>query len=99
MVGRLVSRRHNCSGDDGGYVLVAVLIVLLVFGLILGAIFTNSNVSERNTLVTRTHLNKVYAADAGIDYAIQKLRLDSTYCAPTAGLPLPIAAPQIRLNN
>ena len=90
------SLRTQVRRDDSGAVLVLALLVLLVFSLVLGALFTNSSTGQKNTPVVRKHLSKVYAADAGIDAGISRLRKESQYCAtaanPTADTSLPTLA-------
>lgn len=72
-------RLRRVQGDDGA-TLVLALIVLMVFGLILGALFGNAGANSRSTPFVRAHLNNVYAADAGVDTGIERLRTDSSYC-------------------
>ncbi|MDX6200222.1 MAG: hypothetical protein QOJ79_3373 [Actinomycetota bacterium] len=74
-------RRIRGAPNDEGAVLLLVLLVLLVFGIILGALFTNANGSERSTPFVRANMANVYAADAGIDAGLQRLRQNSEFCA------------------
>jgi hypothetical protein len=69
-------------------VLVLALLVLMVFGLILGAVFNGAGAGERSTPYTRAHLNNTYAADAGIEAGLQQVRRSSNFCA-TAQNPSP----------
>ncbi|MDT7539161.1 MAG: hypothetical protein QOI82_2746 [Actinomycetota bacterium] len=72
--------------------LVFALVVLMVFGLILGAVFNGTVAGEHSTPFTRAHLNNTYAADAGIEAGLQQIRKSSTFCAsslnPSANLQL-----------
>jgi Tfp pilus assembly protein PilX len=82
-------RRVSASWhDDEGAILIFVLIVLLVIGLITGALFGSAGANQRNTPLVRAHLSNVYAADAGIDAGLQRIRRSTNYCA-TANNPSP----------
>jgi len=70
--------------DDDGAILVIVLIVVTVIALIVAAVASQTEVSIRRTTVVRSHLAKVYAADAGIEHAIQSLKRDNTICPDPA---------------
>lgn len=61
-----------------------VLVVVTVIALIVGAVVTQTEVSVERTAVVRSHLAKVYAADAGIEHAIQSLKRDNTICPDPA---------------
>jgi hypothetical protein len=78
-LGRAPSHR-----DEDGSILVIVLVIVTVIGLVLGAVLAQAAASMKNTTVVNGHENKVYAADDGLEYAIQKVRLDTTIC-PNAG--------------
>jgi Tfp pilus assembly protein PilX len=86
------SHRNRRVGGEDGAVLVFAMIVLMVFGLILGAVFNGTGAGERSTPYTRAHLSNTYAADAGIDVGLQQLRQSSSFCAtaqsPSADLQL-----------
>ena len=54
------------------------------------ALLTQTSTSFRTTQVVRTNADKVYAADAGLEQAIETLRLDPTVCAtPGDNDPMP----------
>ncbi|HZQ27731.1 MAG TPA: hypothetical protein VFA94_08530 [Acidimicrobiales bacterium] len=78
---RVVDRAKR---DEEGAVLVIVLVVVLVIGLLVSATLTMGNASISNTLVVRAQQAKVYAADAGVEYAMSALKRDNTIC-PEAG--------------
>jgi hypothetical protein len=77
-----VRRRAGATNDDGA-ILVMVLLFVLVVGLITGAVVTQVTASVGNTVVLRGKVSKVYGADAGIDYALNMMRTDSTLCPET----------------
>jgi hypothetical protein len=78
---------------DAGQVLVLVLLFMIVFGLILGALLSNAAVNLRNTSTVRNQESKVYAADAGLDWAIQTIRNTKTACPGPASDPVSLGTP------
>lgn len=66
---------------DEGSALVLALVFVLGTGLVITALLTQTSTSFRTTQVVRTNADKVYAADAGLEQAIEMLRLDPTLCA------------------
>jgi hypothetical protein len=79
--------------DEEGSALVLALVFLTLFGLLIAAILGQVDANVRTTLVVRTHEDKVYGADAGIDYGIQMLQAFDTLCPDdTAGV-VPLTAP------
>src|SRR3954453_5817520 len=66
--------------DENGAVLIMVLVVMTVIGLVVGALLVQSDASLASPRVVRAHQAKVYSADAGIDYAVQSLKRDTTIC-------------------
>lgn len=74
--------KHRHS--DEGATLVLVLLFITVFGVLLAAVLSETSGGLERTLVTRSYDEKVYAADGGIDAAIQTLRVNDTLC-PTTG--------------
>ena len=69
-----------------------VLLFMLVFGLVLGALISNATANLRNTTVVRNQESKVYAADAGIDWGLQTVRNTNTAC-PSPGAPVALGNP------
>src|SRR4051812_8284605 len=70
-------------GDQGAS-LVIVLAFLAVFGVLVVLLLGQTTTSFGRTLVSRTYNEKSFAADAGVDAAITRLRADDTLC-PKAG--------------
>jgi hypothetical protein len=69
------------SHNESGQALVMVLVFLTAFALLTAGVLAFSDLSLRNTSLVRARDSKVYAADAGIEDAIQRLRLDPSLCA------------------
>lgn len=74
---------RRASSEDGN-ILIIVLVFMVVLGLIVAASFANAGANFRNTVGVRANEQKGYAADAGMDWAIKRVRTDSTLC-PTVG--------------
>lgn len=88
---------HKRIRNESGASLVIVLMMITVFGLILSALLTEAGASVKNTVVVSGHEEKVYAADAGIQFALQQLRQNRTLC-PRVGVSGP-AMPTIEVND
>ncbi len=67
------------SRDEGSALLMA-LVFVLVIGLVISALLTQTTTSLKTTQVVRDNADKVYAADSGLEHALESLRLDRTYC-------------------
>src|SRR4051812_22405937 len=79
-------RQVSSSHDDGAILLIA-LAFLLLFGVFIAALLGETSTSFKATQVVQSRIAKTYNADAGIDYAIMKMRRDATICPnPTAGV-------------
>lgn len=77
-------RRINSRSDEGAILVVAML-VLVAVGLISTALLTQATSSVRNSVNLQEYDERVFAADAGVRYAIRRLRSDDTVCsAPPA---------------
>jgi hypothetical protein len=76
--------RRRGAATETGQALIAVLIFLALFGLLISFVLTSAQVNLKGTQVVRAKDNKIYAADAGIEHGIQRLRLDPTKCASKA---------------
>ena len=74
----------TAASDESGSILVLVLVFLALFGILVGALLAQSDTNLKTTSVIKTQDAKVYAADAGIEYGIQTLRADPTYCVDAA---------------
>jgi hypothetical protein len=81
----MVRERRPASpfGREEGATLIISLVFMVVFGLILAAVFTNAGANFRNTSVVRNTQNKAYSADSAIDWALQRVRNDDTICPNT----------------
>lgn len=68
--------------DDGASMVLALVVVMLVSvsGISLLAL---AGVSSRNTAITRSRLNQLYAADGGIETGIETLDADQLDGSPT----------------
>jgi len=81
-------------GEQGAS-LVLALAFLTLFSVIAVSILSLTGVSVRNTGVTRSRVDQVYAADGGVEFGIQQL-LDSTeLCAQVSGAAAPVGEPQV----
>lgn len=60
--------------------LVIVLVVVTIVAIVVAAVISQTEVGVRGSVVVRDHLSKVYAADAGVEHAIQSLKRDNTIC-------------------
>jgi Tfp pilus assembly protein PilX len=77
-------RLQRLRTDDGGAILVIVLLFVLVVSLLVTAIADQTRASIGNALIVRGQQTKVYAADAGIEYGISALRADYSLCPDSA---------------
>lgn len=74
---------------EQGATLVLVLAFVTVLGLLGTVLLDQSTAGLGRSSVARDYQEKVYAADAGVDAAIQQLRNDDTLC-PGTGLTPPV---------
>lgn len=79
--------RRDVPGNDNGAVLVIVLVFVAVVALVMGAILEQTRVSIGNTVVVRNQQALTFAADSGIEAAINRLRRDPTLCPAATGTP------------
>jgi hypothetical protein len=70
--------------SDEGAVLVIVLVVVTVVAVVVAAVVSQTEIGVRGSVVVRDHLSKIYAADAGVEHAIQSLKRDNTICPDPA---------------
>jgi Tfp pilus assembly protein PilX len=77
-------RLHRMRASEDGNVLIIVIVMMVVLGLIVAATFANAGANFRNTAGVRANDGKLYAADAGIEWATRMIRSDGTLC-PTVG--------------
>jgi hypothetical protein len=71
--------RRRLHGEDG-QALILSLVFLAVFGIVIAAVLSQTTSSLKTTSIVADRAQGVYAADAGIEYALGRLRLDSTAC-------------------
>ena len=71
-------------GDDGA-VLVLVLAFVACFGLVVVALLGQGGSSLATSAAVSGLAKKVYAADSGIDFALEAVQTDSTLCPGAAG--------------
>jgi len=69
---------ESAEEHEQGGILIMALIFISVMGLVIGAVVQLAAVDIRNTSGTRTQRNVVYAADAGVQAAINAYRQTST---------------------
>ncbi len=74
----------STSRRDVGSVLILVLVFITVIGTVTVALMRQAQTNLIASTLTRNQEKRIYAADAGIDYAIQLLRSDPTLC-PSKG--------------
>lgn len=77
--------RHRRRAPDEGAVLVLVLLFVLVISLVIGAVIEQARVSIGGTVVVRNQQALTFAADSGLEQALQKVRRDSRLCARAGG--------------
>jgi hypothetical protein len=83
--------------NESGASLIVVLMIMSLFGLIVGGLLTEAGASMKYTVTVSDHEKKVYAADAGVQFGLQQLRQNSTLC-PRVGVSGP-AMPTIEVNG
>jgi hypothetical protein len=92
-----MNRRARLQNDDGSVVVIALVFVLVV-GLVVGVLLTQTMSGFRTTQVVRKTADKTYAADAGIEWAIESLRVDSRACV-TSGTPASMTSTPLDVNG
>jgi hypothetical protein len=80
-------------GSDEGATLLLALIFMAVFALMLGALLPAIAGGLINSTVVRAFDARAYVADSGIDYGIQQLRWDSSFCGSVAASPQSVTMP------
>ena len=79
-----VMRLHRDRGEDG-VIMVIALVILTVFGLLIGLVLSEAQINFKSTEQTGTVRNMTYAADGGIEYGIS--RAEAGYCPAPAASP------------
>jgi hypothetical protein len=75
--------RRRARGEEG-VTLTLALAFLLLFSLVIAAILVQAGTNFQTTKVVTAKGAKLYAADGGIDWGIQKVRDTATLCPDTA---------------
>jgi hypothetical protein len=81
-------RRRVRNAPDDGSALVMVLVLLTILALALGAMFADAGANLTASTVFAGQNNKVYAADGGVEIAIQQLRAKVSLCSSPTPMPL-----------
>lgn len=63
-----------------GQALVLALMFLTFFGVIVAGLLMDGDLSLKMTSILQTRNDRLFAAHAGIDHGVERLRLDSTLC-------------------
>lgn len=87
---------HRRGQDEDGAVLVIVLLFVVVVSVVVGAIIDQVRASIGNTVIVRNQQALTFAADAGIERALQMVRRDSRACT---GAGLQALSPPITVNG
>jgi hypothetical protein len=74
--------KRRARGEDGATLMLA-LAFLLLFSLVIAALLIQAGTNLTTTTVVSGHESKLYAADGGIDFGIQKVRATTTLCPDT----------------
>ena len=75
--------RRRGEGEDGATLMLA-LAFLLLFSLVIAAVLAHEQTGLQTTNAVKAHGSKLYAADGGIDFGIQKPRCTDSRSAPTS---------------
>lgn len=81
---------------DSGAVLPMVLAFITVIGLIVGAMLTQASANFQATTALRDNRNRVFAADAGLEWALAR---SATLTAGLTGLADPVTCAQTLTVN
>lgn len=80
----------NSTGrGDAGQTLPLVLAFLAGFGFLIAVLLGGVEVNLKTTTVVRSRTERVYAADAGIEYGLKRLAIDPTSCPSETPSSLP----------
>ena len=78
------ARRLGRGGDESGAILVLVLLLILAIALIIGALLSATSTAQIVTQAQTAFHTDAYGVDQGIEYGLQKLQTDSTWCADSS---------------
>jgi hypothetical protein len=81
--GGTVRSRRRARGEEGVTLILAMTFMLL-FGLVVAAVLTQVSTGLKTTPVVSDKDQKLYAADAGIDFGINAVRDEELLCPDTA---------------
>jgi hypothetical protein len=90
----MIKAGHGRTADEGGAILVLALGILIVLGILVGALAGLAAPSFAHASVVRNVNDTVASADSGIEYAIQSLK-----ATPGGCLIIPAQAPMINDRN
>ncbi len=76
--------RSRARRSDDGAMLILVLVVFTVIAIIVAAVVSQVETGVKGTPIVRSHLAKVYAADAGMEDALQSIKRDNMLCPDPA---------------
>jgi hypothetical protein len=74
----------SSTDPEEGSALIIALVFVTVMGLVVLALLSQTTGNLKATRVARATADKTYAADAGLEEAIERLRLDPTLCSAPA---------------
>jgi len=79
-------RRLNRGQGDEGAVLVLALLFILATALLVTSVLTRTAGATINASVQREYASKRYAAEAGLEYAVQQLKSRPNLCPSDVGV-------------
>lgn len=80
---RSLSPGRRAHGERGATLMLA-LAFLLLFSVVVAAVLVQTQTGLKTTSAVTSHDDKLYAADGGIDYGIQKVRTTASLCPDVA---------------
>lgn len=87
--------RNRTRGDDGA-ALVVILVFVTVLGIVIGVILTQAGTHFTATTAFESRRDLAYAADSGVEHALQRLDADDKAAGPptlcTSGTGQPVGA-------
>jgi hypothetical protein len=87
----LTRAKRRARGDDGS-ILVMALILVVIFGVLVGSIATYAAVSFRHTRVVRSQTAMRASAEAGLRITLDQLKRHQTLCNDFGSTPQPLLA-------
>ncbi|MEY2420211.1 MAG: hypothetical protein QOI95_278 [Acidimicrobiaceae bacterium] len=77
--------RHKRAAGDEGMVMVMALAFLFLMSIVIFALLGQVDANFRTTRIVKSRGDRMYAADAALEWGIQKLKLDPTICSAAGG--------------